>query len=160
VVLIEQIRTFKFKFKVIVIAERVQTVAHGAVESVPNVVIIGKHYMDLKKDFLGFFKRALTLEKMPKRTSKRHAAQQPAIVKSISSGETFNCTVFNLSTSGAYLEFERGHLNINDKVQIIIPLSQVNKTHAITCHIAWLQINATGRRSAGLRFSGRALTAR
>lgn len=160
VALIDQIRAQKFKFKIIVLAEKVQAMAHAAVEDLPNVAVLGKSFINIDTDFFGFLKRVIAQEKISKRTTKRHTAKQTAVIKHVKSGETFNAVVFNLSSTGAYLELNKGHLNIHDKIRVIIPLDELNKTHALSAVVVWFEVSPTGKRSAGIRFAERSFTAR
>ena len=74
------------------------------------------------------------------------------MVKNMRTGTTFACTAFNLSTAGAYIEFELGSLRLNDWVRLIVPLSQIGKTHILRAQIAWIKNSHFSHRSAGIRF--------
>ncbi|MBK9294734.1 MAG: PilZ domain-containing protein [Oligoflexia bacterium] len=160
VALIDQIRAQKFKFKIIVLADKVQPMAYAAVEDLPNVAVLGKSLISLDRDFSGFLKRALKQDKIKKRSTKRHSARQTALVKHVRTGDTFNVVMSNLSQTGAYLEFNKGHLNINDKIQVIVPLDELDKTHALSALVIWFEVSPQGQRSAGIRFIERSFTAR
>lgn len=150
--MVNQIRELGFGFKILVLATKIQDRARNLVDRISNVSIFGKSYVDLELDSVGLLKRALANEKVVNRSNKRHAARQMGMFKKDKTRELANCTICNLSKTGAYIEFEKGHFNIGDRIQVIVPLSEIGKTHIINSKITWLQVSKTGQKSAGLRF--------
>jgi hypothetical protein len=150
--LIEQIRALKHRFQVLVFADEVSVSATELIKGTPGVLIFGKAFLNLEKDFLGLCLRFLRGEKAPRRDSARHPTFQRASVENLRTGRKFVGLASNMSRTGGFIQFTNGILSVGDKVILTINLPSVSRVHEIQAQAVWVRSSASGKRSAGLKF--------
>ncbi|MCB9026963.1 MAG: PilZ domain-containing protein [Bdellovibrionaceae bacterium] len=118
------------------------------------------HFLNTKyedKALIGIVKKLLRTHSIPQQMSARYHTNQMVKVEFIQQGDLLESSMYNLSKSGAYCEFDpmdNMNLTVGDLVRLSVPLSDISKSHALNAKVVWVTKKGrySGRHGFGLKF--------
>ena len=107
------------------------------------------------KSLSGVIRKMLLLRQIPQQKSERYKTETTSVVEFPLTGDEQSSVLFNLSKTGAYLEFQgKPPVSVGDVVRVRVQLSELNKDHHIPAKVVWFSRRgqANGGFGVGLQF--------
>ena len=108
-----------------------------------------------EKNLAGVIRKMLLLRQIPQQRHTRFSTDTTSIIEFPLTGDELNTKLFNLSQSGAYVEFEnKPPVSVGDMVRVKVSLNELNKDHHIPAKVVWFSRRgpANGGFGVGLQF--------
>ena len=108
-----------------------------------------------EKNLAGVIRKMMLLRQIPQQKHVRYATDATSVIEFPLSGDELNTKLFNLSKTGAYVEFqEKPPVSVGDIVRVRVQLSELNKDHQLPAKVVWFSRRgpANGGFGVGLRF--------
>lgn len=108
-----------------------------------------------EKNLAGVIRKMLILRQIPQQRHTRFETDATSTVEFPLTGDEQVTKLFNLSKSGAYVEFqEKPHVSVGDIVRVRVQLDQLNKDHHLPAKVVWFTRRgpAKGGFGVGLQF--------
>ncbi len=125
----------------------------------PNVALKNRMYVLPRpldeRNLAGVIRKMLLLRQIPQQRHIRFKTDTDSVIEFPLSGDELNTKLFNLSQSGAYVEFpEKPRVSIGDMVRVRVSLSELKKDHHIPAKVVWFSRRgpANGGFGVGLQF--------
>lgn len=90
------------------------------------------------KSLSGVIRKMLLLRQIPQQKNERYRTETSSTVEFPLTGDELNSMLFNLSKTGAYMEFqEKPPVSVGDVVRVRVQLDQLNKDHHLPAKVVW-----------------------
>lgn len=115
-----------------------------------NRIYVLPRSMD-EKSLSGVIRKMLLLRQVPQQKTERYKTETSSIVEFPLTGDELGSTLFNLSKTGAYMEFtEKPPVSVGDVVRVRVQLDQLNKDHHIPAKVVWFSRRGQTRGGFGV----------
>lgn len=115
-----------------------------------NRIYVLPRNMD-EKSLSGVIRKMLLLRQIPQQKNERYKTETTSVVEFPLTGDELGSTLFNLSMTGAYMEFtEKPPVSIGDVVRVRVQLDQLNKDHQLPAKVVWFSRRGQTRGGFGV----------
>jgi DNA-binding NtrC family response regulator len=107
------------------------------------------------KTIVGLVRKLIFSKAVRKQTFRRFNTNQIAEVEALQTGESWMTSMYNLSQSGAYCEFEAGaSCSVGDLIRLKVRIEETNREYSFNAKVVWTTDEGkfSGRPGVGLRF--------
>lgn len=152
--IIVAIRNIAKVFQIIIFADKTEPEAVALVKNMKSLTVIEKPLMNVTKDITGLCQRLIGEDEKTeifKRESKRLATNQSAKIDILSTNQSIEGTVIDLSQKGCCIQSAAMGLKAGDLLRVTIDLDKLGRKRIVVGEIRWVS-GQPGRRMAGLKF--------